>query len=551
MTDTFHITHDEAFLRRFRTKANIMILKDEDLELVREACEEGDIYAQYAYGRWLYYLNPHEGAMREAEQLFYNTKDTLPESEAAYALMVRLGETEVTRPPLMDIDLYKETLHHASERGSVLATFRSAYDRINGYFCNEEPEQVAKEIELHLADHPDCDPLWYEYLGKAYEALDQRDDAIKQYELAIEKGDISSFTTLARYYYIHGNMALYEEMMEEGCKKGYGDCFFYQGFYDPNTFTELSEEEQRTLHQTIDEQLHKGLALGDGICGYLLWHNHYYGNLGFEKCAPESILHYLKRGCELYDVPSLNELADIMEDDDFPLPADQRMNATEIAELRLKSARLDPDDQDEVRQLKRVSDPAFLLKYKEELDNLWAPRFEWVDKTILPIIDDEDEEEDEEEDHQETKWEPTAIEPSVIIIWPTGHLDIAEADVYRMKSFREVGQLIHADGLDTVHSSPALEQVKKAAGLKMNVAMYVDRDAQAKNLSDNAIGTILYGQGMEIRGPILIALEDRVYDCHSFTTLEDLTATYSEINDICGGLLIIKDEDDGRYDPYA
>ena len=49
----------------------------------------------------------------------------------------------------------------------------------------------------------------------------------------------------------------------------------------------------------------------------------------------------------------------------------------------------------------------------------------------------------------------------------------------------------------------------------------------------------------------VIALEDRVYDCHSFTTLEDLTATYSEINYICGGLLIIKDEDDGRYDPYA
>ena len=37
----------------------------------------------------------------------------------------------------------------------------------------------------------------------------------------------------------------------------------------------------------------------------------------------------------------------------------------------------------------------------------------------------------------------------------------------------------------------------------------------------------------------------------SFKTLEDLTATYNEINRHCGGLLIIKDEDDGRYDAYV
>ena len=69
--------------------------------------------------------------------------------------------------------------------------------------------------------------------------------------------------------------------------------------------------------------------------------------------------------------------------------------------------------------------------------------------------------------------------------------------------------------------------------------------------SDNAIGTMLYGQGMEIRGPIIITQSDPVHDCHSFKTLEDIVRTYVEINNHCGGILIINDEDDGRYDAYA
>ena len=142
--------------------------------------------------------------------------------------------------------------------------------------------------------------------------------------------------------------------------------------------------------------------------------------------------------------------------------------------------------------------------------------------------------------------------PSVILIWPSGHLEVVEADVSQMKSYREIAEeLIRADGLDAVHFSPALTQVKEIVGLSMYVAMYVDRDANAKALPDNAIGTILYGQGSEIRGPIIISLEDQRYDCYSFTTLDDLVDTYNAINDVCGGLLIIKDEDDGRYDPYA
>jgi hypothetical protein len=67
--------------------------------------------------------------------------------------------------------------------------------------------------------------------------------------------------------------------------------------------------------------------------------------------------------------------------------------------------------------------------------------------------------------------------------------------------------------------------------------MYVDRNGYAKDLEDNAIGTILYGRGSEIRGAVIIALEDNKYDTHSFHFQEDLDNVISEISDMTGGLI--------------
>ena len=564
MATHFQITHDETFLRQFRDKNSTLHHTDEEVALLRQASEQGDLYAKYAYGRWLYFANPHEGAIREAEELLFATIVEIPDSEAAYAMMIRYGETEVTHPPLMDIEAYLDHCSRALQRGSILGVIMDAKNRLSGQFCDAEPHQVVKEMETLLADAPDSAPAWHRILGYAYEELDRRDEAISQYEQAIAQGDLQSYSALAFLYYNRGNIALYEEIMEEGTEQGSVDCFFYKALcYEQEGFESLEESEQQHEHQIIDQRLRRGLALGDGFCGYLLWRNHYYGELGFEETDLVATLPFLRRGCELYDTWSMTQLADIMEDASQPIPNEMRLTATEIAELRLKVARHNPDDEEALVKLQSVSDPAFLLKYKQEFDDFWIPKFQQLADIPHPLIgfeDDEDELDDEElddedevdEEDYEGDEELTPIDPSVILIWPSGHLEVVEADVSQMKSYREMAQeLIRADGLDAVHFSPALTHVKEDAGLSMNVAMYVDRDANAKGLPDNAIGTILYGQGQEIRGPIIIALEDQRYDCYSFTTLDDLVDTYNAINDVCGGLLIIKDEDDGRYDPYA
>ncbi|MGX8696387.1 MAG: hypothetical protein ACSW8D_08385, partial [Prevotella sp.] len=211
--------------------------------------------------------------------------------------------------------------------------------------------------------------------------------------------------------------------------------------------------------------------------------------------------------------------------------------------LRLRAARYSPYDENALRELQKADDPAFLLQYKEELEKYWQPRFCNENTVRQPHS---------QLTTQNSQLKKTPIDPMVIIIWPTGHLELDRADVYKMKSRHEMAQeIIGAEGLDAVYYSPLLQQVAKAAELDLDLAMFVDRDAYSKNLADNAIGTMLNGQGMEIRGPIIITQADSVHDCHSFKTLEDIVRTYTEINNHCGGLIIIKDEDDGRYDAYA
>jgi len=279
------------------------------------------------------------------------------------------------------------------------------------------------------------------------------------------------------------------------------------------------------------------------MCAYFLFQHYYYGGLGYTTNTPTAFA-YLEQGARLGTTACMTELA--IEAQSAGLPG-RSMTPGDKAELWLKAARYLPSDEDTLYYLQRVSDPAFLLRHKDELERYWKPRF----KEIPLEEEDVKEEEPAAEERPPHQTQKTPIDPMVIVIWPSGHMDLVGEDVYKMKSYREMGQkLINADGLDAVHYSPLLATIAKEAELELELVMYCDRDAVAKNLPDNPIGTQLYGQG-EIRGPIIICQQDPVRDCHSFKTLHDMVATYTQIDRHTNGLLIFKDEDDGRYDAWA
>ena len=154
------------------------------------------------------------------------------------------------------------------------------------------------------------------------------------------------------------------------------------------------------------------------------------------------------------------------------------------------------------------------MGYGDQIEKVWMPLWK--------------------KNHPEAK---TQVSPSVIIIQPSGVASVVEADVFCM-SYHEMSQLIDAEGLDAVHFSEPLNQITKTCAFRgYQIAMYADRNGYAKDLDDNAIGTMLYGAGTEIRGAVIIVLEDNKYDTHSFHFQEDLESVLSEISTITGNLL--------------
>ncbi|MBQ6749571.1 MAG: hypothetical protein IJR02_02240 [Bacteroidaceae bacterium] len=377
-------THDEQFLRRFRTKERVLRLSKEEVAMLQREADQGDAFAQYGYGRWLYFKNPHEGAIGEAETLFDRTRDALPDSLAAYSQMMRYGETSLTRPSDMDVEGSKLLLRQAVECGSTYAAQTDARKRIFGIYCEAEPAQVAVEIEQRIATERDSDPMWLCLLAFAYTEMDRQDDAIRCYEQALDRGEQDAYFFLATTYLQRGNMALYEEYMEEGIRQDCALCMFYQADMSEEDFNALDEAEQVRIHQAIDKRLHRGLELGDGTCAYYLWYHHYYGELGFPEDL-EKAFDYLEAGIRLADTTCIKEM--VTEVRAGCLPPSRTLSSMEIGELALKAARYRPDDEEALSELRRVDDPAFLVRHKEEMERYWMPLFEKLPEEEL---DDDD-----------------------------------------------------------------------------------------------------------------------------------------------------------------
>ena len=377
------VTHDEQFLRCFRTKERVFCLTDDEVTVLKQTAEQGDAFAQYGYGRWLYYHNPYDGALHEAELLFLQTKDSLPDALAAYAQMWRYGET---KDNVMDIEKSRELMKVAISRGSQLADLQTARYRIFGNFCEAEALGVSKMIEKRLNGCQECDPAWFTLLAFAYEELGRQEDAIRFYEQAIKLGEIGDYAHLAMLYYQRGNMALYEELMEEGIEKGCALCMIYQSDMSDDDFEELSAEEQQQLHAAVDERLHRGLQLGEGMCAYFLFSHYYYGGLGYTVDIPKAFA-YLEQGVRLGCTNCMTEQA--MEAQSAGLP-DRSLTPGDKAELWLRAARYSPSDDNALYYLQRVSDPAFLLRHKDELERYWQPRFKEMTEEEEEASMDED-----------------------------------------------------------------------------------------------------------------------------------------------------------------
>jgi TPR repeat protein len=388
------VPHDESFLRRVRTTERVARLSVKEVQTLRDLCHS-DPYAAYGYARWLWTMQPTRQSAAEARELLLRlTHDgqAPSDAEAALAITYRYGGCAAWDDVEVDTRKYVELLDNALAKGSLLAAIVKAKDRIWGNHAEEEPERVAEETERRLCQETDSDPIWHRILAYAYDKTKRNEEAIRQYESAIEAGDTDAYADLGWTYMLRGNMALGDEMMEQGLEQGVASCHLWQTDMSEEDFDELPADEQQQFHETIKQRTTRGLALGESICAYYLGQRYLHGGFGFQP-DPLKALAYLERGILLGDSYCPGLLAELMEDEYSGLPAELRYDAEQIAGLHLTAVRRAPNDGSMLGELRRCCDMGLLLRYQPEIQREWQPLFTQVkpeEQPQTPIIIDED-----------------------------------------------------------------------------------------------------------------------------------------------------------------
>ena len=467
-------------------------------------------YARYAYGVWLWSCRKDSESLKTAFRIFEESADKgIADALQMMSRMYYLGEAydEKTGKFVMDRKLSQDLTSQAVEKGSILAKLRRNKDLFFGTTeVSADKVSAISEAERESSAIFSESILWTEQLGWFYEIEDEREKAIKAYEKCIINGYYAPIYDLALMYLEDGDEGYYKTLMKLGMDLGVPDCRIL-GMENEYRWDSLSGDERLDIYRKLNENLSKGIEQGSGVCAYIFADALLNGKFGYDidldrgkEYADRALTYGFSSGASL-----VIDAAETLQDPEF-------ISDDDLLKLRYDALRYGIEEQ--LDYVIKNKETYIEMGYGDQIEKVWMPLWK--------------------KNHPEAK---TQVSPSAIIIQPSGIASVVEADIFCM-SYREMAQLIGAEGLDAVHFSEPLNQITKACAFRgYQIAMYADRNGYAKDLPDNAIGTILYGRGSEIRGAVIIALEDNKYDTHSFHFQEDIENVLAEISKLTNGLV--------------
>ncbi len=513
METTFEITHDREFLKHFLTRWRTLSISPEMVERLKNS---DDYYACYGYGRWLYYANPDGNSIKEAQE-----KLTLAANYGyvadAFAALAEMHYIGAVAEDKADYQLSAFLMYKAAQEKSELAQYQELYGIIYGELgFKEDPEEAADILKKHLDKHPDSDPIYWDLLGEAVDKTD-KDEAVKYFKKSVEMGNPESYYSLAIYYYDKGDQQLFRHYTEEGMAKGAVNCHrTLASFLTQDDFMALTEEKQKEAHEEIDRGLRYAVERNDRFACYVMAISLYNGELGYEA-DPAEAMRMAKRGCELGHgqcFELLAQLHEITED----IPDELRISQKEIAKLYLQALRHGSSSDAALESVACAYVQNLLPNHNKEIEDLWLRKY--YDQCIA---NDEN---------------PDAT--GVLKVYPQGYFYAAEVEQDEFDSLADLAELIDADGVDIVHYSEPLNRMSKVLCIGghsgCHIAMAVDRDGYAKDLPDNMAGTILYGHGWEVRGTVMLLLEDEKYNLKPIKGLLFFSKCIHMLNAATGGL---------------
>ena len=508
METTFPITHDREFLRHFLSRFRIISLSPEMVETL-EAASKTDPYAAYGYGRWLSCVNPEKDSLDKAEALLLWAMQEVPDAKTAVAVMhyegtLASGESN----PALYAFLMQEKPGEWSELRQVTGLENGIYGE---HGIKKDPALVADILRNQIAKHPDVDTLYYELLGWAL-LDDEPEAAEKAFRTVVERGDEAGYFALANLLRRQGRAGEAGDVAAEGARKGDFRCRRLWAQMDQEDFEKLPPERQEALHKELAEGLDYAIARHDRFACYSKGCNYYLGELGFEK-DPVKALEPLRRGLEMGDGRCAWLLAVIQESGE--LPAEFRMTPQEVAFLRLQAARLGEEGLENMQEVAKAYVCGLLPEHDEEIEKFRL-------KTFMDAALEEDD-------------GPDAT--GVLTVFPEGFYYAQDSD--EELDLEELASWMGARGFDVVHFSPALTRISRALCLEdCHVAMLVDKDGIMKDLPDNMTGTIVYGHGVEMRGPVAFVLEtDKGYELRPLRGLQRTYMLLEMLRAVTGDLI--------------
>lgn len=505
--DKFEFTEDKAFLSHFLDFRAVRKLPGSIISKLNIA---QDPYARYAYAAWLWASNQDSHSLKTVFRIFEDSaRAGVPDALQMMSRMYYLGEAydEETGKFVMDRKLSQELTVQAIEKGSILAKLRNNKNLFFGTSEVEENRAAAiAEAERESSAIFSETILWTEQLGWFYEIEGEREKAFKAYEKCIINGYYAPIYDLALMYLEDGDEDYYKTLMKIGIELEVPDCRIL-GMENEFRWESLSGDERLDIYRQMKRNLPEGIAQGSGVCAYILADALLNGKFGYDID--------LRRGKEYAEIAltyGYNTAANLVIEAAETLDDPEFMSDDDLLRLRYDALRYGIEEQ--LDYVIRNKETYIEMGYGDQIEKVWMPMWK--------------------KNHPQAK---TQVSPSAIIIKPSGIASVVEADIFCM-SYREMAQLIGAEGLDAVHFSDPLTKITEACKLKnYKVAMYVDRDGYAKDLEDNVIGTILYGRGSEMRGAVIICLEDNRYDTYSFHFQEDIENVLAEISRLTNGLV--------------
>ena len=505
--DDFELTEDDKFLAYFHDFKAVRKLPKSMVSKLKRSTKP---CARYGYGVWLWTTHKDSESLKTSFKIFEESaRAGVTDALQLLSRMYYIGEAydENAGKFVMDRKLSRELQAQAIEKGSISAKLRRNRD----LYLGTEEFTADKEAAIAVAERESSaifseSILWTEQLGWFYQLEGETEKAVNAYDKCIVNGCYVPIFELALIALDEEDFEYYETLMKIGMKLEIPECYAL-GFEQESCWDSLDDQDKMNIHVRLKRNLPEGVSLGSAFCAYVMADALLNGKFGFKID--------LVKGKEYADIAltyGYNDAASLLIEAAETLQDPEFMSDEELQRLRYDALRYGVDDQlDYVIENK---DAYAAMGYGDEIESTWLPI--WKKKHPAP---------------------KTQIDPTAMIIQPSGVVSFVEADIFSM-SYREMAQLIGAEGLDAVHFSEPLNQITKNCGFKgYQLAMYVDRDGYAKDLADNSVGTILYGRGSEIRGAVILALEDRRYDTYSFHFQEDLDEVFNEISNMTGGLV--------------